>query len=137
MSNLHVTGVEVMGPHFTKYHLSDHGVIHKFTERDVVKPHNHPFGFTTEILWGRYAEELYVPNPDGTVSTFQKVWGPGTTHRVEKGTIHLLVDLPDGECWTHVSPDADREPWGFYDFRPDGVWFQKPGQEWILLIPKT
>ena len=52
--------IEVMNDHFTKMHLGNGFVLHKFTAADGPDAdfHDHPWGFITTILRGGYREEV-------------------------------------------------------------------------------
>lgn len=80
--------------------------LHKFLKSDTEDLHDHPWSFTTVILWGGYWE--YRPNQP-------KTWyGPGSVifhdatdfHRIE-----LDKDVPD--TWTLFIPGKRCRGWGF------------------------
>ncbi len=114
---------ERMGPHFLKVHLPD-GPLHIFTQPDTGPAHDHPFAFTSHVLEGGYVEEVYLLLPgDGYEMTTQHR-RPGTSHRVEANTIHRVIELPAGFCVTRIEPGPKVQESGFYEFRPDGVYFR-------------
>ena len=118
---------EKMSDVFTKYHLKGFpfdAVIHKFTEPDTGDAHCHPFGFTTHILKGSYVERVY--DLDGMYYEYKRK--QGTSHFVEAATIHKIIDLPDGECWTIITPRAwEKEPC-FWKFE-NGVAYKRQWNE--------
>lgn len=105
---------EPMSSAFTKWHLDAPAVLHRFTAPDSGDPHDHPFGFTTQILSGGYVEEVYTLTADGGWSVSLHHRWPGTSHHVEATTVHRIVALPQGECWTVIRPG----PWE----RKSGFW---------------
>ena len=71
----HIARIEPMGPHFTKVHLGNGQVLHRFSEPDTGPPHDHPWGFTSHVLSGGYIEDLYMLRPDG-IATVARVERP-------------------------------------------------------------
>jgi len=116
---LECVGVEVMNDFFTKYHLSNGQVVHKFSRADAGDPHDHPWSFTSEILYGGYKEKVY--HPSGYKITYRQLH-EGNLNRVEATTIHLITELLREECWTLVTPEPATQKSGFYQFRLDGVY---------------
>lgn len=117
-----VARIEEMGPHFTKVHLPGSQVLHRFTEPDAGAPHDHPWGFTSHVLSGGYIEDVYTLRPDGIATVERKERRPGTSHQVEAGTVHRIVGLLAGECWTLVEPGPLEQQSGFYHFDGAGIW---------------
>jgi hypothetical protein len=80
--------------------------LHKFLKSDTEDLHDHPWAFTTIILWGGYWE--YRPN-------LPKTWyGPGSivTHKAtDFHRIELDPDIPD--TWTLFIPGRRCRGWGF------------------------
>lgn len=108
---------EVMSDGFSKWHLRDGLVLHRFTAPDDGEPHDHPWAFTTQILSGGYVEEVYSLMPEGGWTMSLHYRWPGETHRVEAQTIHRIVSLPEGECWTLIRPEAWEQQPGFWRLR--------------------
>ena len=116
-----IVRVERMSRAFVKYHLDNGQVLHRFTrEEPHVDPHDHPWSFETEILDGGYVEEVFRVEPDGAWRSEVVHRHPGTTHRVEAGHIHRIVELPTGECWTLVRTGPHEREVRFWRFG-DGV----------------
>lgn len=134
-----VVRVEVLGPHFTKFHLNNGQVLHLLTMADTGLPHNHPWGFLSHVLRG-YRERVFTPHADGTWSEEVIDRLPGTSHRVEAKTIHLIEELFDGYALTLVEPGPKELDWGHFAFREDGIWFHEgPEQDQALfrcIIPR-
>ena len=103
---------------FTKFYLPDGRVLHRFTAANDVDFHDHPFAFETTIgpkETDGYIEEILAPGPHGYPVVTRHERLPGTTHRVEAGTIHRLTGLRGDECWTVITPgEKERREPGFY-----------------------
>lgn len=122
---------EDMNEVFTKFHLNNGQVLHRFTQSDAEEPpHDHPFNFTSHILSGGYVEEVFTVHPDGTHSIERVERKPGTSHRVLATTIHRLVDLPTGECLTLIEPGPLERVSGFYSFLPEGNFRRNWDGDW-------
>lgn len=136
-------GVEVMRGGFTKYHLHSHEspwpfqpVLHHFTEPDTVGPHCHPWSFTTHILWGGYIERVYSYNPEtGTWYSNEYHRKVGDAFRVEANTIHEIIALPGGECWTMVFAEPGQREWYFWRFDKAGVAYRHPNRAEFQPLP--
>jgi len=115
---------EKMSDEFTKFHLKGFpfdAVVHKFTEPDKGYPHDHPFGFTTYILKGSYLERIY--DKDG--NSMEIIRESGTCHFVPATLIHKIISLPDGDCYTIITPmPKEREP-GFWKFEDGKAYFKQ------------
>lgn len=98
-----IVRVERMSRAFTKYHLDDGRVLHRFkAEEPHATPHDHPWSFDTEILDGGYVDEVFQLDEAGGWHSELVERLPGTTHHVAATHIHRIVALPTGECWTLV-----------------------------------
>ena len=95
--------------------------LHKFLKSDPDDLHDHPWSYTTLILWGGYWE--YREN----CGEITKHWcGPGYfatrpatwKHRIELNRYH-------SPCWTLFIPYKKKRTWGFY--RPN----EGGKEEWI------
>ncbi len=131
---LHVTHVEVMGPHFTKYHLSNGQVVHQFSAIDTGHHHDHPFSFTSTILWGGYVEEMCYLRADGRVAKRSVERRVGESHKVDADTVHLITALPKGECWTLITPGNWVQEPGFYTFDEQGIHHRYWNQDTFTLV---
>lgn len=125
------TKFERMSEQFCKIHLIGlpfNAAIHHFTAPDVGSPHDHPFSFTSFVLSGGYIEKVYYVGDDGQWRSELIERKPGTAHVVEANHIHQIVELPEGECYTLITPkEKVREP-HFWKFDERGSesrpWFE-------------
>jgi hypothetical protein len=118
-----IARTEQLGPHFAKIFLPETALpFHVFSEPDFGPPHDHPFPFTSHVLLGGYVEDIYTLQPDGAYTVERIERKPGTSHKVEAGTVHRILELPAGLCITRVDAGLTERTSGFYDFRPDGIW---------------
>lgn len=115
---------EIMNDSFIKHHLGFDGftaVAHEFKAEHRDLPHDHPFSFITHILTGGYVEKIYHIRKDGTwhYDIINRL--SGTSHRVDSRTIHEIIELPRGKCWTLIIPEQkEREP-RFWRFDENGI----------------
>lgn len=119
---------ETMSEEFTKYHVKGlpfNAAYHHFTGRDVGKPHDHPFDFTTQIIIGGYVERVYYVDADGSwrSEVSHRRAGDFVFNRAEH--IHEIIELPEGECWTHSVYGIWRRNWGFWNFDDKYAKFEK------------
>lgn len=113
---------EQMSNELMKYHIEGlpfDAVIHKFTGVDQGDPHDHPFTFRSFVLKGGYVERRYSIKTICDVNfvepeTIQRA--PGDSFMVQADTIHEVIHLPDGECWTLILPEKWEKKPGFYKF---------------------
>ncbi|MDQ0840089.1 hypothetical protein [Sphingomonas faeni] len=71
-----IVSVERMSRAFTKYHLDDGRALHRFKmEEPHATPHDHPWGFETEVLEGGYVDEVFHLDSGGG-------WHSELVHRV-------------------------------------------------------
>lgn len=94
--------------------------VHYFTKCTDDHFHTHNWVFTTHIILGGYIEEVLQPNADGTwrVETFRRE--PGTSHTIELGVAHRLVELIDGPCITRCEYGPPIGKWGVVRLLHDG-----------------
>jgi len=85
--------------------------IHKFLKSDPDDLHDHPWGYTTLILYGGYWE--YYKNDDDDVV---KHWcGPGKLQTRPANHAHRIeLDKTNPICWTLFIPRKRQREWGFY-----------------------
>jgi hypothetical protein len=130
-----VVGIERMSRAFTKYHLDDGRVLHRFRHPEPdANPHDHPWPFETTILDGGYIDEVFHVDADGSWHSEHVHWQPGETYSVDATHIHRIVALPKGECWTIVrSGQNERETrfWRFLDAVKWRVWHSR---KWVSLV---
>lgn len=110
---------EVMGPHFTKYHIEGlpfAAVLHHFTAPDGGHIHDHPWGFRSTVLAGGYVELVY--HPSGWHEAVERA--EGDTFEIAATHIHTIVRLLEKECWTLVLPGPHEQTSGVWEFREDG-----------------
>jgi hypothetical protein len=128
----HAVTVERLNDHFTKFLLKDGVVLHRFTAAHDLHFHSHPFNMWSDVLTTGYWEEVIVKQPGGlyTIERFER--HPGTSHHIERGTIHRIggfLDPEAPECWTLIHPYGEPLPWHFYRLDECGtLWRNKPGQ---------
>lgn len=120
---------------FTKFHLSDGRALHRFKgEERHADPHDHPWAFETEILDGGYVEEVFHVDPVGGWRSEIVHRSPFTSHHIEAGHIHRIVELPQGECWTLVrAGHHEREVrfWRFGDGIVSREWNERRWEPWV------
>jgi hypothetical protein len=66
-----IVSVERMSKAFTKYHLDDGRALHRFkAEEPHATPHDHPWGFETEVLEGAMSMKcsIWIPAEAGIAS---------------------------------------------------------------------
>ncbi len=79
--------------------------LHCFHQADLAEPHNHPWSYTTIILYGGYFERT-----DSGV----RWYGPGSILRRKVGWKHR-IEIPEGKkVWTLFMPGPKTQPWGFF-----------------------
>lgn len=108
-----------MSKAFMKTHLLGMpfpAVIHRFKDIDQGDAHDHSFSFTSTILYGGYIEEVSFMNETG-LWCFKTIHRkPGDTFRVEATCIHKIIELPHGECYTIILPEAKVRETHFWRF---------------------
>lgn len=131
---------EKMNDVFTKHHLKGlpfDAVIHHFSAKDINEHiHDHPFSFTTHILKGSYIERIYEIAEDGTYTFSEYHRKESTSHFVAAHTIHEIIDLPDGECFTLIKPNAWEKDIYFYRFEDGKAFRRKKNQRIFREIKK-
>lgn len=106
--------IERMNDHFTKLHLPDGNVVHRFSAADGPDAdwHDHPFSADIRIIEGGYVEQtLDLANPGQPVEIERRA---GDVFRNEAGTIHRIIRLTAPETWTEFRPGAHERTPGFY-----------------------
>lgn len=123
---------EKMNAVFMKHHLKGlpfDAVIHHFSEKDENEHiHDHPFSFTTHILKGSYMEKIYEIHEDGTYTFSIHHRQEGSSHFVSAETIHEIISLPEGECFTLIRPYERFRDTYFYRFENDKVFIRRWNQ---------
>lgn len=118
---------ERMSDEFTKHHLRGlpfDAVLHHFTSIAGENAHDHPFRFTSHVLSGSYIERVYSVGADGSWGYTDIERKAGTSHIVEAECIHEIISLPEGECWTAITPQKKTRDPGFWRFETDAIWFK-------------
>lgn len=123
---------EKMNAVFMKHHLKGlpfDAVIHHFSEKDENEHiHDHPFSFTTHILKGSYVEKIYEIHEDGTYTFSIHHRQEGSSHFVSAETIHEIISLPEGDCFTLIRPYERFRDTYFYRFENDKVFIRRWNQ---------
>ncbi|MEN5195726.1 hypothetical protein [Sphingobacterium faecium] len=123
---------EKMNAVFMKHHLKGlpfDAVIHHFSQKDQHEHiHDHPFSFTTHILKGSYVERIYEIHEDGTYTSSIHERKEGTSHFVAADTIHEIIELPEGECFTLIRPYEKERDTCFYRFENGQVFIRRWNQ---------
>ncbi len=128
---------EKMNAVFTKHHLRGlpfDAVIHHFSAKDQNEHiHDHPFSFTTHILKGSYVERIYEIFEDGTYQSSVFHRKEGSSHFVSANTIHEIIEIPEGECFTLIRPNEKEKETCFYRFEEGKIfrrlWNQRKFRE--------
>ena len=123
---------EIMSDFFEKQHIEGlpfPAVIHHFTDIDRGDPHDHPFGFTSHVLFGAYKEEIFNIEPDGTCyRTSIKTRTAGSSHVVYPNTVHKIIGISKEGCYTLITPEEWVQEPAFYQFR-DGLVYRRQWNE--------
>lgn len=121
-----------MADFFEKQHIEGlpfAAVLHHIKGVDDGDPHDHPFSFVSHVLHGWYNEIIYNLEPDGTChSRSIKRRHQGFTHTVEAGTVHKIIDVSPGGCYTLILPSEKLKEPCFYRF-VDGKVFVRQWNE--------
>lgn len=122
--------VEKMNDVFTKYHIKGlpfDAVIHHFSAKDKNEHiHDHPFGFTSHVLHGSYVERIYTLDSDNKTWYVKEVHRrKGESHFVPANLIHEIIDLPEGECYTLITPQPWEKEVCFYRFENGKIFRRK------------
>lgn len=121
--------IEVMSPAFRKIHLGDGRALHHFTAGDEGDEfHDHPWSFTSEVLAGRYAEDIVFRMDPFTVTEQRHL--PGSAHHVEAGVAHRIMRLLAEECWTLATAGPVVRDVFFYRHRDGGVQLRRWNEAW-------
>ena len=104
---------EMMHPGMHKIHGMDGSVWHVFFGNcpDVGHPHDHPWTFRSEIIFGGYVEEVYDP-ATGARQVFHR--RPGDSFMVPATKVHKIIDYPEGNALTRIWPEEGEQKWGFW-----------------------
>lgn len=123
---------EVINPGFTKWHIKGLPVaaaIHIFTEANDEYPHCHPWDFVSTVIRGAYLEERFFIDEKGGWTSDKVLREHGKSHHVKATTIHRVIELPYGTCWTFVVQEPKIKDWLLWDFREDGIYKRLPQGE--------
>ena len=117
---------EQMNGVFTKHHIEGlpfSAVIHHFSEKDQNEHiHDHPFSFTTHILKGSYIERIYEIDSDNKTWYVREVHRrQGESHFVPANLIHEIIELPEQECYTLITPQEWEKDVYFYKFESNQI----------------
>lgn len=91
--------------------------LHCFCRSDDDVPHDHPWPYTSVVLWGGYWEHTFTGRVNlqtGERELTRKWYGPGSIIRREAHHVHR-VEIPEGKrCWTLFIPGAKVRSWFFH-----------------------
>ena len=119
-------------PYLERYYLflRDRGsfpfniFLHKFLKSDPDHLHDHPWGYTTFVIWGGYWE--YTENAEG--KRVKKWCGVGYfANRPALWKHRLELDPAHPTCWTLFIPHKRSREWGFYKPAEGGI----EKEEWV------
>jgi len=120
---------EKMNEVFTKHHIEGlpfDAVIHHFSEKDKNEHiHDHPFSFTSHVLHGSYIERVWYILETGEYEYKDFHRKQGTSHFVHADLIHEIIDLPEGECYTLITPNKWERETYFWKFEDGKVYNRK------------
>lgn len=116
--------IERISDEFTKYHLQDGSfpfdpVIHHFTQPDSSDwndAHDHPWDFTSHVLWGWYVERVYDVFDDGSYTFENVLRDVGSAAHVDAEHIHRIIEVSPGGCYTIVVAGPQRRETHFWRF---------------------
>ena len=107
--------VEDFGP-VRKYTLGpmengDWAMIHHIREPDGGPPHCHPCNMVSHIIKGSYMERIW----DVESGTSQDILRQqGSRNEIGADTVHSIISLPEGDCWTLVFAGPVIRQWQHY-----------------------
>ena len=116
---------------FEKWHIRGfpfHLAFHKISAPDFGVIHDHPTKIRITILYGSYWERVYTVNDDRTWSYADFHRQPGETREMEANTIHEILSLPEGVCYTMIQPGPIERDWGFWKFDEKGAHYRQHDQ---------
>lgn len=118
------TWYEMMHAGMHKIHGMDGTVWHIFfgNKPDLGDPHDHPWPFRSEIIFGGYVEEVFDPQTGARQVFHRKV---GHVFDVGVDTIHKIVDFPEGHAITRIWPGNFVRPSGFWRWA-EGKSYRRP-----------
>ncbi|HTE21730.1 MAG TPA: hypothetical protein VK674_01670 [Candidatus Limnocylindria bacterium] len=87
----------------------------------VETPHNHPWPFEADVLFGAYVEQRYWKNLSGGVSSEIVEHKEGDTNVVGMDIYHEVIDVVPGTL-THMKCVGQPEPWGYLDVDSGETW---------------
>lgn len=88
--------------------------LHRIFREDLDPvPHNHPWNFTSLVVWGGYIEE-YHEHPYATIDNpSHREWSRYSLHRMHHYEAHRIVDVRPGTL-TLIFVGRKQGSWGFY-----------------------
>lgn len=127
----HTTGIPKKEPRFNVF-------IHNIVQSDIGDPHDHPWDYTSVILWGGYVEWIYIKTPvwetnpnesrfNGLKLTYKvartiKYRRVGDIIKAHAERTHM-VHLKDKPAWTLFIRGPKVREWGFLN-PITGIWEQ-------------
>lgn len=107
---------ERMSQEFAKYHLGDGRAIHHFTAPDIGGPHDHPWPFMSEVLFGGYTEKHWFRDKEGVWRYEHIERVTGEVFHIDATHIHEIVSLTSGYCLTVVTAGPHSRETRFWRF---------------------
>lgn len=90
-------------------------MLHKIVRSDESCPHDHPWNFTSIMLWGHYLEFEYKGDDNGPHFVDCQVHRAPCILRRPANWLHKIsVNKP---CWTLVFTSTRKRKWGFWTLR--------------------
>ena len=93
------------------------------------EPHDHPWGFFTWVIKGRYEEAVMCVHEYGTHFMWVRRERWSLAYRGAEHT-HKIIEVSEGGCWTICLTGWVRRPWGFWtDTNPPTFRPYVPGED--------
>lgn len=112
-----------LGPYLTRWTLAGERYgppgskavfLHRFHRSDPDHVHDHPWPFTSVILWGGYSEHTPADPANPAGPTVRRWYGPGRVLRRPALWRHRIELAPGREAWTLIFRGAKERSWGFF-----------------------
>jgi len=117
---------------FDKWHIRNlpfHYAIHKISKPDFGLVHDHLTDIRTTILFGSYWERVYTVKEDGTWTSQDYHRQEGEIRDIKATTIHEILSLPEGVCYTSIQPGPIVREFCFWDFSEPVAKFREKNEK--------